>query len=57
MLPYFNIRGYGHPAITHKPGWEAYEVVYKTKELIARTINADGPEEIIFTHSGTESKT
>jgi len=55
MLPYFNIRGYGHPAITHKPGWEAYEVVYETKELIARTINADGPEEIIFTHSGTES--
>ncbi len=54
MLPYFNRRGYGNPAITHKPGWEAYEVFYETKELVAKTINA-GPEEIVFTHSGTEA--
>ncbi len=55
MLPYFNIRGYGHPSITHKPGWEAYEVVYETRSLVAKTINADSPDEIIFTHSGTEA--
>ena len=54
MLPYFNRTGYGNPAITHKPGWEAYEVFYETKELVAKTINAK-PEEIIFTHSGTEA--
>ncbi|MEM3132146.1 MAG: hypothetical protein QXV72_05935, partial [Sulfolobales archaeon] len=25
MIPYFNTIGYGHPSITHKLGWEAYE--------------------------------
>ena len=54
MLPYFNRMGYGNPAITHKLGWEAYEVFYETKELVAKTINAK-PEEIVFTHSGTEA--
>jgi len=39
MLPYFNRKGHGHPSITHKPGWEALELVYETKELVANTIN------------------
>jgi cysteine desulfurase len=55
MLPYFNARGYGHPSITHKPGWEALEVLYEAKELVARTLGASNPEEIAFTHSGTEA--
>jgi len=55
MIPYYNIKGYGHPAITHKPGWEAYEVVHKTKKLVAKTIGAKSPDEIIITHSGTEA--
>jgi cysteine desulfurase len=55
MLPYFNKIGYGHPSITHKPGWEALELVYETKELVAETINAENPESIVFTHSGTEA--
>ncbi len=55
MLPYFNTIGYGNPAITHKPGWEAYEVIYSTKNLIASTIGASSPDEIIFTNSGTEA--
>ena len=55
MLPYFNIKGYGHPSITHKPGREAYEVVYETKELVAKTLNAENYEQIVFTHSGTEA--
>ncbi len=55
MLPYFNSIGYGHPAITHKPGWEALEAIYEAKEALARTIGNVDPEEIIFTHSGTES--
>jgi cysteine desulfurase len=55
MLPYFNKIGYGHPSITHKPGWEALELVYETKELVASNINAQNPESIVFTHSGTEA--
>jgi len=55
MLPYFNRKGHGHPSITHKPGWEALELVYETKELVANTINARSPESIVFTHSGTEA--
>ena len=55
MLPYFNTYGYGNPAITHKPGWEAYEVIYSTKELIASSIGASSPDEIVLTHSGTEA--
>ncbi len=55
MLPYFNKIGYGHPSITHKPGWEALELIYETKELVAETINAETPESIVLTHSGTEA--
>lgn len=54
MIPYYNKYGYGHPAITHKPGWEALELLYEAKETIAKTLNAS-LEEIVFTHSGTES--
>jgi len=55
MIPYFNQKGYGHPSITHRVGWEALEVVYETKELIAKTIGLNEPENIVFTHSGTEA--
>lgn len=55
MIPYFNKVGYGHPAITNKPGWEAYEVIYETKELIRKTVNASANDEIVFTHSATEA--
>jgi len=55
MLPYFNRRGYGHPSITHKVGWEALEVVYEAKELLADTLGASSAEEIALTHSGTEA--
>lgn len=54
MLPYFNLRGYGHPSITNRPGWEAFEVLQETSELVARTIGGD-PEDVHFTHSGTEA--
>ncbi|MEM0153768.1 MAG: cysteine desulfurase family protein [Ignisphaera sp.] len=55
MIPYFNRVGYGHPSITHRVGWEALEVIYETKELVAKTIGGVDPEEIVFTHSGTEA--
>ncbi len=54
MLPYFNERGYGHPSITNKPGWEALEVVESTAELVARTLGGE-PSQINFVHSGTEA--
>ncbi len=52
MLPYFNLKGYGHPSITHKPGWQAAEIVESTREIVAETINTR-PENITFTPSGT----
>ncbi len=55
MVPYYYEKGYGHPSITHKPGWEALEVVYEAKELVAETIGAKSIDEIVFTHSGTEA--
>jgi len=55
MIPFFNKYGYGHPSITHRIGWEALEVVYETKEIVANTINARSLESIVFTHSGTEA--
>jgi len=54
MLPYFNTYGYGHPSITHKPGWEALEAVLEAQYYIAKTLGAK-PSEIVFTHSGTEA--
>ncbi len=54
MLPYFNERGYGHPSITNKPGWEALEVVESTAEAVAATLGVD-PSGIHFVHSGTEA--
>ncbi len=54
MIPYFNERGYGHPSITNKPGWEALEVIAETTELVARTV-AGNPIGVNFVHSGTEA--
>ncbi len=54
MLPYFNVKGYGHPSITNKPGWEALEALLEAQEYIASSIGANSSE-IVFTHSGTEA--
>ncbi|MEM2774045.1 MAG: aminotransferase class V-fold PLP-dependent enzyme, partial [Nitrososphaerota archaeon] len=54
MLPYFNQKGYGHPSITNLPGWEAYEVVESTLELVKKTLNIRSGE-LVLTHSGTEA--
>lgn len=55
MLPFFNLKGYGHPAITNLPGWEAYEVVEMTRRLVMKVIGAKQEDDIVFTHSGTEA--
>ncbi|MEM0106079.1 MAG: cysteine desulfurase family protein [Zestosphaera sp.] len=55
MVPFFNKYGYGHPAITHKPGWEALDLLMEAKELVSKTVEVGDPEGFIFTHSGTEA--
>ncbi len=55
MLPYFNRIAYGNPTLTHKPGWEAYEAIWKSAEKIAGFIGAREPEEINFTPGETEA--
>jgi cysteine desulfurase len=46
--------GKGHPAITHRIGWETYELLYQSSMIIADALHCK-PEEIVYTHSGTEA--
>ncbi|MCS7109697.1 MAG: aminotransferase class V-fold PLP-dependent enzyme, partial [Candidatus Micrarchaeota archaeon] len=53
MLPYFDIY-FGNPSSLHADGRIASEALKRSRETIAKIINAY-PEEIIFTSGGTES--
>jgi cysteine desulfurase len=55
MLPYFNKTAYGNPTLTHKPGWEAFEVIMNCFQKISRYLGAKILEEITFTPSETEA--
>ena len=55
MLPYFNQKAYGNPTLTHKPGWEAFEVIMNCFQKISKTMGAKILEEITFTPSETEA--
>jgi cysteine desulfurase len=55
MLPYFNKTAFGNPTLTHKPGWEAFEVIMNSFKKISRYISAKNLEEITFTPSETEA--
>jgi cysteine desulfurase len=55
MLPYFNKTAYGNPTLTHKPGWEAFEVIMNSVQKISRYIGAKNLEDITFTPSETEA--
>ena len=55
MLPYFNKKAYGNPTLTHKPGWEAFEVIMNSFKKIAGYMGAKILEEITFTPSETEA--
>lgn len=54
MMDSYRSTAKGHPAITHKFGWESYESLYKSTSKIAQVLNCK-PEEITYTHSGTEA--
>jgi len=53
MLPYFSEK-YGNASSQHPKGAEAKKAIVKSREIIAKSINAK-PAEIIFTSGGTES--
>lgn len=55
MLPYFNKTAYGNPTLTHKPGWEAFEVIMNCFQKISNYIGAKNLEDITFTPSETEA--
>lgn len=55
MLPYFNQKAYGNPTLTHKPGWEAFEVIMNSFQKIAGFMGAKVLEEITFTPGETEA--
>ena len=40
MLPYYNKKAYGNPTLTHKPGWEAFEVIMNSFQKISRFMGA-----------------
>ncbi len=55
MLPYFNKKAYGNPTLTHKPGWEAFEVIMNCFQKISKTMGAKILEEITVTPGETEA--
>jgi cysteine desulfurase len=55
MLPYFNNKAYGNPTLTHKPGWEAFEVIMNCFQKISKSMGAKILEEITFTPGETEA--
>jgi cysteine desulfurase len=54
MVASYRGPGRGHPSITHRAGWEAYETLFHAATTIAGAI-ASKPEELSFVHSGTEA--
>ena len=55
MQPYYNKKAYGNPTLTHKPGWEAFEVIMNSFQKISRYMGAKILEEVTFTPSETEA--
>ena len=43
MLPYFNKTAYGNPTLTHKPGWEAFEVIMNSFQKISTLHGSKNP--------------
>ncbi len=54
MLPFFNSR-FGNPSSVHTLGQEAKQTLQNSREIVAKLINAETPEAIVFTSGATES--
>lgn len=55
MLPYFTVK-FGNPASkTHYYGQEASEAVRAARKQVARLVNADREEDVVFTSGATEA--
>jgi cysteine desulfurase len=54
MLPYFR-QAYGSPSSLHRYGLQVREGVKEAREKIAKLINAESEEDIIFTSDGAEA--
>jgi len=54
MLPYFNNK-FANPSSLHNDGDIATDILEKSREMIAKFINAPNASDIIFTASATES--
>ena len=54
MLPFFN-SSFGNPSSVHTLGQEAKQALQNSREVVAKLINSETPEAIIFTSGATES--
>ncbi len=54
MLPFFNSH-FGNPSSVHILGQEAKQALQNSREIVAKLINSETPEAIIFTSGATES--
>ncbi len=54
MLPYFSEK-FGNANSLYALGRDAYRAVEEARESVAKSINAERPDEVIFTGGGTES--
>jgi len=54
MIPYFR-EAYGSPSSLHRFGLQVREGLKESRQQIARMINAESEEDLIFTSGGTES--
>jgi cysteine desulfurase len=54
MLPYFR-EAYGSPSSLHRYGLQVREGLKEARQSLARLINAESEEDLIFTSGGTES--
>lgn len=55
MVPYYGRLAYGNPTLTHKPGWEAFEVIMESSQRIASFLKCKSVEEVNFTPGETEA--
>jgi cysteine desulfurase len=54
MLPFFN-SSFGNPSSVHELGQEAKHALQNSRETVAKLINSETPEAIVFTSGATES--